>query len=126
VALSTTTNEAGLYRFLFLNPGKYKLVATIVGFKTFERGNIQLTVSESATLPVTLEVGAQSDRTLQYTISTYYGERPLHDVLDRTAWHAAQHTRQLMLMLESSGMAPDRPLTGDDLRGLPVPDEVWG
>src|SRR6185503_11458403 len=62
VALSTTTNEAGLYRFLFLNPGKYKLVATIVGFKTFERGNIQLTVSESATLPVTLEVGAQSDR----------------------------------------------------------------
>jgi len=69
---------------------------------------------------------AQSDRTLQYTISTYYGERPLHDVLDRTAWHAAQHTRQLMLMLESSGMAPDCPLTGDDLRGLPVPDEVWG
>src|SRR5688572_22396090 len=52
VVLSSVTNEAGLYRFLFLNPGKYKLVATIVGFKTFERSNIQLTVSESATLPV--------------------------------------------------------------------------
>lgn len=62
VVSNTTTNEAGLYRFLFLNPGKYKLVAAIVGFKTFERANIPLTVSESATLPVVLEVGAQSDR----------------------------------------------------------------
>jgi glutaredoxin len=69
---------------------------------------------------------AQTDRELAYSISTYYGDRPLHDVLDRTAWHAAQHTRQLMLMLESIGIAPDRPLTAEDLRGLPVPDEVWG
>ena len=62
VTLTSTTNEAGLYRFLFLNPGRYKVVATIVGFKTFERDNIQLTVNESATLPITLEVGAQTDR----------------------------------------------------------------
>ena len=34
VVSSAATNEAGLYRFLFLNPGKYKLVATIAGFKT--------------------------------------------------------------------------------------------
>lgn len=69
---------------------------------------------------------AQSDRELKYTITTYYGQRPLHDVLDRTAWHAAQHTRQLILMLESGGTKADRPLTAEDLRGLPVPDEVWG
>src|SRR5262245_60231123 len=62
VALTATTNEAGLYRFLFLNPGKYKLVATITGFKTFERDNSTRTVNESATLPITLEVGAQTDR----------------------------------------------------------------
>jgi glutaredoxin len=68
----------------------------------------------------------QTDRELKYTIATYYGQRALHDVLDRTAWHAAQHTRQLMLMLESIGIQPDRPLTAEDLRGLPVPDEVWG
>jgi len=37
VTLTTATNEAGLYRFLFLNPGKYKLIATLSGFKTFER-----------------------------------------------------------------------------------------
>src|SRR5215831_8103191 len=62
VVLTTISNEAGLYRFLFLNPGQYKLVASISGFKTFERGNIQLNVSEAGTVPVTLEVGSQSDR----------------------------------------------------------------
>ena len=62
VVLTSTSNEAGLYRFLFLNPGKYKLVATMPGFKTFERDNIELTVSNAATLPVALEVGAQTDR----------------------------------------------------------------
>jgi hypothetical protein len=62
VALSTVSNEAGLYRFLFLIPGKYRLSATMSGFKTFERDNIQLNVSEAATLPVTMEVGAQTDK----------------------------------------------------------------
>ena len=46
VVLTTISNEAGLYRFLFLNPGQYKLVASIAGFKTFERDRIQLNVSE--------------------------------------------------------------------------------
>jgi glutaredoxin len=68
---------------------------------------------------------AQTDRELLYKVPTYYGQRPLHDVLERTAWHAAQHTRQLLLMLESHGIQPDRPLTAADLAGLPVPDEVW-
>ena len=62
VVLSTISNEAGLYRFLFLNPGRYKLVATATGFKTFERDRIQLSVSESGTLPVVLEVGSQTER----------------------------------------------------------------
>jgi glutaredoxin len=68
---------------------------------------------------------AQTDRELLYKVPTYYGQRPLHDVLERTAWHAAQHTRQLLLMLESHGIEADRPLTAADLAGLPVPDEVW-
>src|SRR5215510_6282895 len=73
VVLSTTSNEAGLYRFLFLNPGQYKLVATAAGFKTFERDRIQLNVSEAGTLPVVLEVGTQSER---ITVSA---EAPLID-----------------------------------------------
>jgi glutaredoxin len=65
------------------------------------------------------------DATIAFTVPTYYGQRPMHDVLERTTWHAAQHTRQVMLMLESHGTAPDQPLTAQDLAGLPVPDEVW-
>lgn len=68
---------------------------------------------------------AEKDRSLSYTVATYYGERSMHDVLERTAWHGAQHARQLMLIMESYGIAPDRPLGEDDLAGLPVPDEVW-
>jgi hypothetical protein len=49
----------------------------------------------------------------------------MHDVFERTAWHAAQHTRQMTLMLETYGITPDRPLSVEDLTGLPVPDEVW-
>lgn len=67
----------------------------------------------------------ETDRELKYLVPTYYGQRTMHDVLERTAWHAAQHTRQLIIMLESHGTHADRPLTAEDLAGLPVPDEVW-
>jgi glutaredoxin len=67
----------------------------------------------------------ETDRSLAYTVPTYYGKRSMHDVLERTAWHSAQHTRQLMLILETHGMTPDRALSAADLAGLPLPDEVW-
>jgi len=62
VVLTTVANEAGVYRFLFLNPGQYTLVATMTGFKTFERSGIRVNVSEAGTVPVVLEIGAQSER----------------------------------------------------------------
>ena len=68
---------------------------------------------------------AEGDRSLGYDVPTYYGRRPMHEVLERTAWHSAQHTRQVMLMLESQGVLVERPLTAADLQGLPLPDEVW-
>jgi glutaredoxin len=67
----------------------------------------------------------ETERSLAYDVPTYYGRRPMHEVLERTAWHSAQHTRQVMLMLESEGVQVDRPLTAQDLAGLPLPDEVW-
>lgn len=67
----------------------------------------------------------ETERSLAYTVPTYYGRRPMHEVLERTAWHSAQHTRQVMLMLESEGVKVERPLTANDLAGLPLPDEVW-
>lgn len=68
----------------------------------------------------------QTDRELQTTLPTYYGQRKCHDVLERTAYHTAQHARQLILMLESVGTPADDPLTPADLAGLPVPEQVWG
>ena len=68
---------------------------------------------------------AEQDKTLGYLVPTYYGRRTMHDVLERTTWHAAQHTRQLALMVETHGTVPDKPLSAETLAGLPVPDEVW-
>ena len=67
-----------------------------------------------------------TDRELLDTVDTYYGARPMHEVLERTTWHAAQHARQLILMLEAHGIEPAGPLTRQDLAGLPVPEDPWG
>lgn len=55
----------------------------------------------------------------------YYGDQTLQDFMERTAWHAGQHTRQMMLVLEKLGVAPEDPMTDADFSGLPMPREVW-
>ncbi|MGB5080527.1 MAG: glutaredoxin domain-containing protein [Burkholderiales bacterium] len=65
------------------------------------------------------------DRSGSTPMETYFGRHSLHVVLERTVWHPTQHTRQLMLILESIGIAPDRPLTAADLAGLPLPAKAW-
>jgi hypothetical protein len=45
--------------------------------------------------------------------------------LERTAWHAAQHLRQLYVFLGWMGIAPDHPLTEEDFEGLPLPNAIW-
>lgn len=66
------------------------------------------------------------DRSMQFTVPTYYGRHTMHNVMERTTWHAAHHTRQLILMLEEYGVTVDTPLKAEDLDGLPLPDKVWG
>ena len=48
VALTTTSNEIGFYRFLFVNPGAYRLTVEQAGIRTFIRENVVLNVSQSA------------------------------------------------------------------------------
>lgn len=56
----------------------------------------------------------------------YYGDVNLHEVLERTGWHAGQHTRQIILVLrEKLGIEPDGPLDDSDFEGLPMPKNVW-
>lgn len=61
---------------------------------------------------------------LPATLDTYYGAQPLHGVLERTAWHVAQHLRQLDLVLDGCGVS-DRPaLPAALLAGLPLPTDA--
>lgn len=59
------------------------------------------------------------------TVLTYYGEHSSHSVLERTAWHTAQHVRQLMELVSQQGIAPDIPLADAELAGLPLPEEIY-
>ncbi len=58
-------------------------------------------------------------------VETYYGPQTGHELLERTVWHAAQHVRQLHAFLGRMGVRPEAPLTDDDLRGLPLPADLW-
>jgi glutaredoxin/uncharacterized damage-inducible protein DinB len=58
-------------------------------------------------------------------LQTYYGEQPLHHVMERCTWHSAQHARQIMAVLERCGITPDGPLTAADYAGLPMPTGLW-
>lgn len=65
-----------------------------------------------------LEYGEHAD--------VYYGEQSLHDFLERTTWHAGQHTRQMMMILEDfAGVKPKDPLGPEMWTGLPMPEKVW-
>src|SRR4051812_21946000 len=60
VSASTTSDDAGNYRFLSLAPGSYTVTAEAQGFK---RGQATITLQTNQTLsvPITLELGALSE-----------------------------------------------------------------
>ncbi len=74
VGFEAVTNKDGQYRFLFLNPGKYRLSTEKAGFKGFVRDGIELNVGQSAVVDVTLQVGQVSDSV------TITGDAPLLDM----------------------------------------------
>lgn len=65
------------------------------------------------------------DKRCTSEMETYFGRHSLHEVLERTVWHPAQHVRQLLLILEELGIEPDRPITMRDFSGLPLPEKAW-
>ena len=66
-----------------------------------------------------------ADKSAEQTVQTYYGPQKLHDVLERSTWHIAQHDRQWMMLLEMAGIAFERPLADKDFADLPMPKQVW-
>lgn len=65
------------------------------------------------------------DRVLSRELKTYYGDTVAHKVFERVTWHSAQHCRQLVAVLERMGVAADKPLSPEELAGLPLPERLW-
>ena len=61
VNASTTTNESGNFRLPFLLPGTYNVTAEAAGFKRFVRTGVEVRVSETSTVNITIEVGPVSE-----------------------------------------------------------------
>ena len=64
VERSSTSNSAGNYLFLNLNPGRYTLETSAKGFKSSRLAEFTLAVNQTATLDLVLEVG-----TLEQTVN---------------------------------------------------------
>src|SRR5438552_6981178 len=61
VARNTVSNELGEFVFNFVAPGTYRLRASLAGFKTFERGGLNIGTQQFITLDISLEVGARTE-----------------------------------------------------------------
>ena len=55
------TNEAGVYSFPALQPGRYNLKVEIPGFRTHTLSDVELQVQQSARLDIVMQVGAVSE-----------------------------------------------------------------
>ena len=58
---AATSDSDGLYSFVQVIPGQYKITATATGFRVTTVGNLRLLVSNPATVNVKLEVGQLSE-----------------------------------------------------------------
>src|SRR5881296_2126344 len=54
------SNEAGVYNFPVLQPGKYNIKVELPGFRTIEQNGVELQVQQSARIDFTLQVGEVS------------------------------------------------------------------
>lgn len=71
---SAVTDGTGQYRIIDLRPGIYVLTATLPGFATFKRDSIELTGTQTITIPVEMRVGAIEESVV------VTGESPVVDV----------------------------------------------
>src|ERR1700719_837359 len=58
---TTTSGPTGEFEFLQLQPNTYQLNVEMTGFAKYEQKNVQLLVDVSATIKVTLDVGAMTE-----------------------------------------------------------------
>ena len=61
VVANSSTNEGGLFRAPYLNPGKYDVVFESQGFKRLIRSDIEVRTAETVNLDVVLDVGSVAE-----------------------------------------------------------------
>ena len=110
VALQGKTSSAGLYSFISLVPGSYRLEVSQSGFQTAVQNDITVAVDQSETINVTLELGAQTETVtvsaaedITATTSSTTGQLISTDVIDRMPL-AQRDVFQLALL--SPGVIP--------------------
>src|SRR5206468_1952351 len=54
---SAISNEAGVYNFPVLQPGRYNIKVELPGFRMIEQNSVELQVQQSARIDFTLQVG---------------------------------------------------------------------
>ena len=65
------------------------------------------------------------DKSCRQEVKTFYGRPPMHQLLERSTWHSAQHARQMIAVLERLRIEPDNRLSAEDFAGLPLPEGIW-
>jgi carboxypeptidase family protein len=70
-AVAAPTNADGVYNIPFLRPGSYNITVEAAGFKKYVRDNQELQVGQTASIDVTLEIGAANETV------TITGDAPL-------------------------------------------------
>ncbi len=61
ISQSTVTTGAGLYSFVSLNPGSYRVTASLKGFEAVARDNVTVSVDEITALNIALQVGSVNE-----------------------------------------------------------------
>ncbi|WP_254806503.1 hypothetical protein [Polaromonas sp. JS666] len=49
----------------------------------------------------------------------------MHSFLERSTWHSAHHTHQLLWWCKENGGPVEQQLTKEVLQGLPMPEGIW-
>ena len=90
---TTTSGASGSYEIALLPPGRYRITAELQGFRTEERSDVTLQVSQNARFDFTMSVGA-----LEESI-TVQGVSPLVDTRDAAMGQVVEQTKIVELPL---------------------------
>lgn len=65
------------------------------------------------------------DKSVNWSVDTFYGMQPVHGFLERSTWHSAQHIRQLEAALDDLKVQPHATIPQRAYSGLPMPLGIW-